>query len=331
MSAKFPLEIKTFTKEEQMEHEKVYKTSEFFDDFSRVGPKKYTVMRYEKDAANIYNMKLCSSNIIVNSFPRSGTTWTQELVWLIANDFDFATAKNVPLHVRFPHLEFAPEILNELSNSPKLSSQFVMTHIPLSLLPPTLLDTCKVVYVARDPRDVALSNYHLERELCRLQENVKFEEYFEVFIANLRVYCPYFEHVKEAWALRYHPNMLFIFYEHLSRDLKSVACRICDFFGKKYNEQQLDQLCDHLRFVNFKKNPAVTRQQQYNQQQEMCYFPMLYEYAQESHGRDWEWGEWNEWDQAVKEEAEDTTSMRHEEGEGVVPKQKNEMEEDQRK
>lgn len=55
-------------------------------------------------------------------------------------------------------------------------------------------------------------------------------------------------------------------------------------------------------------------EQQYNQHQEMCYFPMLYEYAQESHGREWDWGEWNEWDQAVKEEAEDTSNMRHEEG-----------------
>lgn len=30
---------------------------------------------------------------------------------------------------------------------------------------------------------------------------------------------PYFEHVKEAWELRNHPNMLFLFYEDLSKVL----------------------------------------------------------------------------------------------------------------
>lgn len=34
-----------------------------------------------------------------------GTTWTQELVWLIANGCDTETAKKTPLHVRSPYLE----------------------------------------------------------------------------------------------------------------------------------------------------------------------------------------------------------------------------------
>ena len=34
-----------------------------------------------------------------------GTTWTQELVWLIANDLDFNTAKTRLLAERFPFLE----------------------------------------------------------------------------------------------------------------------------------------------------------------------------------------------------------------------------------
>ncbi|KOB66852.1 Retinol dehydratase [Operophtera brumata] len=33
------------------------------------------------------------------------------------------------------------------------SPRFAKTHLPMSLLPPKLLDTAKVVYVARDPRD----------------------------------------------------------------------------------------------------------------------------------------------------------------------------------
>jgi hypothetical protein len=34
-----------------------------------------------------------------------GTTWTQELVWLIANDLDYETARRIPQMQRFPFFE----------------------------------------------------------------------------------------------------------------------------------------------------------------------------------------------------------------------------------
>lgn len=33
----------------------------------------------------------------------------------------------------------------------------------------------------------------------------------------LGLFCPIFEHVKEAWEIRHHPNMLFMFYEEFSK------------------------------------------------------------------------------------------------------------------
>jgi len=34
-----------------------------------------------------------------------GTTWTQELVWLIANNLDYEKARRIPQMVRFPFFE----------------------------------------------------------------------------------------------------------------------------------------------------------------------------------------------------------------------------------
>lgn len=34
------------------------------------------------------------------------------------------------------------------------------THLPLTLLPPSLLNTSKMIYIARDPRDVVVSSYY---------------------------------------------------------------------------------------------------------------------------------------------------------------------------
>ena len=47
---------------------------------------------------------------------------------------------------------------------------FVKSHLPLSLGPPRLLDVCKVVYVARHPKDVCVSYYHH----CRLMQVMDF-------------------------------------------------------------------------------------------------------------------------------------------------------------
>lgn len=85
------------------------------------------------------------------------------------------------------HLFFSPHLSEDLkkqhTNSPEIQAQidglgkssikqleqqterrFIKTHLPFSLLPPDLLTKgCKVVYVARNPLDAAVSFYHLHR------------------------------------------------------------------------------------------------------------------------------------------------------------------------
>lgn len=68
------------------------------------------------------------------------------------------------------------------------SPRFMKTHLPISLLPPALLDTCKTVYVARDPRDVAVSNYHLYKDNTMLGITAPFKDFFELFKNDIRTY-----------------------------------------------------------------------------------------------------------------------------------------------
>ncbi|XP_022125266.2 sulfotransferase 1C4 [Pieris rapae] len=253
--------------------------------FVRVGPKGYFLpQKYKAQASDIYNIPIRPDDIFVVTYPRSGTTWTQELVWLVKNDFDFETAKTTPIAARFPYLEFSilvhpvyEQIMRDenkidpqrlrivdtavLPSAEKVakipSPRFIKSHLPLSLLPPTLLDTAKVVYVARDPRDAAVSHYHLSR-LYRIQGAPKdFKTYWNYLIRGLHHFSPILEHVKEAWRLRNHPNLLFVFYEELSKDLPSVVRRISKFLGKSPTAEQVGNLCEHLSFNNFKDNSAV--------------------------------------------------------------------------
>lgn len=68
------------------------------------------------------------------------------------------------------------------------SPRFVKSHLPMSLLNPKLLDTAKVVYVARDPRDVAVSCYHHAKLFQMTNFNGSFKEYWNLFYRNLSKY-----------------------------------------------------------------------------------------------------------------------------------------------
>ncbi|CAH4037214.1 sulfotransferase 1C4-like [Pieris brassicae] len=252
------------------------------DEIVSIGPKGYIFPRkFREMAAEIYNMEVKPTDVYVFSYPRSGTTWTQELVWLVVNDLDYETASKIPLTDRYPFLEGpmfindstkqklldgnkgnesnAKDIQNVVKSAVELvnempSPRFIKTHLPLSLLPPKALEA-KMVYVARDPRDAIVSFYHLIDSMKLANFNGDFKQFWT--IKNYQSWSPYFDNVKEAWEMRNHPNLLFLFYEDMKKDLKSSVRRVCDFFGKKYSDDQIAKLCDHLTFDNFKNNPSV--------------------------------------------------------------------------
>lgn len=41
------------------------------------------------------------------------------------------------------------------------------------------------------------------------------------------------------------------------QNLSATVKRVAEFLGKEYTAEQFDELCNHLKFDNFKKNPSV--------------------------------------------------------------------------
>ncbi|KAM3963076.1 sulfotransferase 1C4-like [Aphomia sociella] len=253
--------------------------------YIEVGPSRYFFPEgFKEDCEKIYNTEIRSSDVFVVTFPKSGTTWTQELVWLIGNNHDYETAAKVPLPYRFPFIEFpmffqTPKVKNWLKvreeKDPRVkriveevtkllqgictapSPRYIKSHLPFSLLPPSLLDTSKVIYVARDPRDVAVSYYHHYKMMLMYEFEGDFKTFWNLFITNKVDWAPYGDHIREAWEKRHHPNLLFLFYEELSKDLPAIVRRVAQFLNKPVTEEQVVRLCDHLHIDNFKRNPSV--------------------------------------------------------------------------
>ncbi|RXG50720.1 Sulfotransferase 1C4, partial [Armadillidium vulgare] len=60
--------------------------------------------------------------------------------------------------------------------------RIIKTHLPFSLLSPSLLETCKVIYVARDPRDVVVSYCHFARLMKMLDFVGSTSDFVEHFV-----------------------------------------------------------------------------------------------------------------------------------------------------
>ncbi|CAH0723133.1 unnamed protein product, partial [Brenthis ino] len=278
-----PYEIRDVTAEE----DKVIKKCliGYTKPFVKCGEKQYVMPgAFRKHAEAIYNMQVRPDDIWVITFPRSGTTWTQEMVWLIENELDYKGAKERSLFERFPMLEITaliPELafdlirinfmnlayfqgLNQAARVPSWktiedapSPRFIKTHLPLSLLPPNLLSTAKVIYVARDPRDVAVSYYYLHKMVIKTLMRATFNHFWDAFRKDLLPWTPIIEHTNEAWKLRHNENLHFLFYEDMIKDLPKTIRGVCNFLNRDYSEDQVRFLASHLSFHNLRKNKAV--------------------------------------------------------------------------
>ncbi|XP_046681707.1 luciferin sulfotransferase-like [Homalodisca vitripennis] len=233
---------------------------------------------YKQFAEDILNLQIRDDDIWVCSFPKAGTTWTQEMVWCIANDLDFEGAK-VKLPERFPFLEhtmlfnyekvlpmlpdfskeiprFVKDAVGYINDLP--SPRFIKSHLPFHLLPLQLqrgLTGAKVVYIARGVKDTCLSYFHH----CQLLEGFKgsFHEFATLFINDSLCFAPFWDHVLGYWKRRDDPNMLFLKFEELKKDLPSVIKRTAEFLGKEMSTKEINILCDHLSFEKMKTNRAV--------------------------------------------------------------------------
>ncbi|XP_044750471.1 luciferin sulfotransferase-like [Coccinella septempunctata] len=176
------------------------------DGFVQVGERKWFYpWRYRKTAEELKNFDVRPDDIWITGFPRSGTTLTGEIAWLLSHDLDFVKAREIELssRVKFFELDIVinekvehetieqfPEeaanfakrrnILNSLREAK--TRRVIKTHLPFELLPDDIFKKgCKVIYVCRYPKDVCVSYYFLQSNNSMMKFRGGFEKYWRYF------------------------------------------------------------------------------------------------------------------------------------------------------
>ncbi|KAK3893304.1 hypothetical protein Pcinc_002860 [Petrolisthes cinctipes] len=239
-------------------------------------------------ANKYYNFKMREKDVLLMTYTKCGTTWLQEVVWTMRNnpDLDNPMATGA-VNTRVPFIEMdlflkskkIPDIeadhpmmkkfqnmcpgrdaadgmfLQMAENAP--DSRTIKTHLPLSLLPQNLLDTCKVVYLARNPRDAIVSFFHHARIFRIHSYTGTFDDFVQYFVDDDFLYGPYWLHLKEAWEQRNHPNLHFMFFEDLKTNNMKELKKLNNFLNTKLTDQQLNNVSQYTSFPEMKARNSL--------------------------------------------------------------------------
>jgi aryl sulfotransferase len=208
-------------------------------------------------------------DIIVATYAKSGTTWTQQIVGQLV----FAGADDVAIHEISPWLDLRampPTILDLLEA--QQHRRIVKTHLPLDAL--TFSPRAKYVYIARDGRDVvwSLYNHHAGANDLWYQlindtpgrvgppidrPDPDIRRYFLTWLEHDGApFWSFWDNIATWWAARKLPNVMLVHFADLKADLPGQLREIAAFLGCDIPADRWPAIERHCSFDYMKANAA---------------------------------------------------------------------------
>ncbi|RXN31276.1 sulfotransferase family cytosolic 2B member 1-like protein [Labeo rohita] len=192
-------------------------------------------------------------DILIVTYPKSGTTWMQEVVPLIVSNGDLTPVLTVPNWDRVPWLEEHRAILLNLEQRP--SPRVFATHFHHGMMNESYFKIKpRVLYVMRNPKDVFTSSFYYYGMASYLVNPGRQDEFMEKFLNGKIMFGSWFDHVKSWINAEEKESILYIFYEEMIADLKGSVEKIAKFLGKSLSADVTEKIADHCVFKNMKQN-----------------------------------------------------------------------------
>lgn len=211
-----------------------------------VTPERYQLAR---------NFELRPTDICYGSYPKSGSTWLAHILVLLANK---GTPPEGTLRSHLHWLESSwtyPRASEEIASlpAPRIFKSHMPSHMALGGDPAN--SAGRYIYIARNPKDVAVSYFHFESEKAWSgYYNGPWEHWLKILLEGKVQRGNWFDHVLGWWNQRDLDNVLFLKYEDLLGDFPTQLKRIADFLGYDYSQETLTNIQRLTSFDKMKKD-----------------------------------------------------------------------------
>jgi aryl sulfotransferase len=209
-------------------------------------------------------------DVIIATYAKSGTTWTQQIVGqlLLGPDPDLAVAELSP----WVDLRVPPKEVKLPAIEAQQHRRFLKTHLPVDAL--RFSDKAKYIFIGRDGRDVIWSmyNHHANANAFWYEAlndtpgrvgppigkpPADVTQYFREWLAGDGYpFWPFWENIRSWWALRDLPNVKVIHFAELKRDMGGTMREIAAFLGAEVEERDWAELELYCSFPWMKANAA---------------------------------------------------------------------------
>jgi Sulfotransferase domain len=165
------------------------------------------------------NLTVFDDDVFLVSYPRSGNTWTRFLIGNLVSP-DPITFDNIECQI--PEIYFHPDRFLRRRPRPRI----LKSH---ECFQPRYK---RVIYILRDPRDVAVSNYHHNLKAGNIPDDYPLDEFVQGFLQAEfdKPFGSWADHVASWIYLREHdPGFLLLRYEEMKKDAPAELMRIARF------------------------------------------------------------------------------------------------------
>jgi aryl sulfotransferase len=234
-------------------------------------PQKTREMESNHFDSTVWNaFKFRDGDVVVATYAKAGTTWTQQIVGqiLFEGDDGVDLGQMSPwLDLRVPPKEVKLEMMEAQSHR-----RFMKTHLPIDAL--VFSPKAKYLYVGRDGRDVvwSLYNHHTHANAAwyaALNDTPglvgpKMEPTTDDVVTYFRTWLerdgfpfwPFWENIRSWWAIRDLPNMKLVHFNNLKRDLGGEMQSIAAYLGAPVDDAKWPALVEHCTFDYMKTHAA---------------------------------------------------------------------------
>ncbi len=228
--------------------------------------KTHDIQNHHMDSTIWDSFTFRDDDIIVASYAKAGTTWTQQIIGQLI--FDGRTEPAAGHVSPWVDLRVPPPEVKLPMLEAQTHRRFLKTHLPVDAL--VFSPKVKYVYVARDGRDLmwSLHNHHYNANdqffsvindmpgrvgpaLDRAPEDpvAYFREWLD---GDGYPFWSLWENMRSWWAIRDRPNVLMVHFNDLKANMDGAIRRIADFLD--IVPTNWDAILDHCSFDYMKAN-----------------------------------------------------------------------------